>query len=96
MTLYLVQYDSWNKNVSIFSTFEKAKEDIIDYVKNGNDWGWNLEDVQIAFEEVTAELFGFDTWEEGLRLCDYDRIDEFLGDFASIKKIIVDKSMWKP
>ena len=96
MTLYLVQYDSWDCNASVFSTFEKAKEDIINYVKNGEDLYWDLEDVQRAFEEATADLFGFDTWEEGLRLCDYDRIDEFLGDFASIEKITVDKSLWKP
>ena len=96
MTLYLVQYDSWGCNASVFSTFEKAKEDIINYVKNGRDFAWDLEDVQAAFEEVTADFFGFDTWEEGLRLCDYDRIDEFLGDFASIEKIVVDKSMWEP
>lgn len=57
---------------------------------------WNLEDVQKALKRITVELFGFDTWEEGLRLCDYDRIDEFLGDFANIEKITVDKSMWKP
>lgn len=96
MTLYLVQYDSWDSSASVFSTFEKAKEDIINYVKRGVDFVWDLEDVQNAFEEITAEFFGFDTWEEGLRLCDYDRIDEFLGDFASIEKITVDKSMWKP
>lgn len=96
MTLYLVQYDSWGSSASVFSTFEKAKEDIINYVKSGADFAWDLEDVQNAFEEITAEFFGFDTWEEGLRLCDYDRIDEFLGDFASIEKITVDKSMWKP
>ena len=96
MTLYLVQYDSWGGSASVFSTFEKAKEDIINYVRNGVDFSWNLEDVQAAFEEITTEFFGFDTWEEGLRLCDYDRIDEFLGDFASIEKIVVDKSMWKP
>lgn len=81
---------------SIFSTFEKAKEDIINYVKSGVEFVWNLERVVTAFEEATTDLFGFDTWEEGLRLCDYDRIDEFLGDFASIEKITVDKSMWKP
>ena len=96
MTLYLVQYDSWGCEVSVFSTFEKAKEDIIDYVKSGKDWNWNLEEVQRAFEEVTTELFGFDTWEEGFRLCDYNRIDEYLGDFASIEKIVVDESIWKP
>lgn len=96
MTLYLVQYDSWGDSASVFSTFEKAKEDIINYVKNGVDFAWNLEDVQNAFEEITAEFFGFDTWEEGLRLCDYDIIDDFLGDFASIEKITVDKSMWEP
>lgn len=95
MTLYAVQYDSWD-SVSVFSTFEKAKEDIVNYVKNGEDWYWNLGVVQTYFEEKTTELFGFDTWEEGLMLCDYDRIDEFLGDFASIEKITVDKSMWKP
>ena len=96
MVLYLVQYDSWDCNASIFSTFEKAKEDIIDYVKSGVELIWDLERVVAAFEEVTTEFFGFDTWEEGLRLCDYDRIDEFLGDFASIEKITVDKSLWKP
>ena len=96
MTLYLVQYDSWGCEVSVFSTFEKAKEDIINYVKSGVEFIWDLERLIAAFEEVTADLFGFDTWEEGLKLCDYDRIDEFLGDFASIEKITVDKSLWKP
>ena len=96
MVLYLVQYDSWGGTASVFSTFEKAKEDIINYVKNGVDFEWNLEGVVAAFEETTADLFGFDTWEEGLKLCDYDRIDEFLGDFASIEKITIDKSLWKP
>jgi hypothetical protein len=95
MILYSVQYDSWGLNVSIFSTFEKAKEDIINYVKKGVDFRWNLDDVQIAFEEATTELFGFDTWEEGLKACDYNRIDNFLGNFARIEKIEVDKSMWK-
>ena len=42
MTLYLVQYDSWGDSASVFSTFEKAKEDIINYVKNGVDFAWNL------------------------------------------------------
>ena len=96
MILYLVRYDSWGGTASVFSTFEKAKEDIINYVKNGVDFDWDLEGVIAAFEETTTDLFGFDTWEEGLRLCDYDRIDEFLGDFAEIEKITVDKSMWKP
>lgn len=96
MILYLVQYDSWDRSVSVFSTFEKAKKDIINYVKNGIDIYWDLEDVQAAFEKITTEFFGFDTWEEGLKLCDYDRIDEFLGDFASIEKITVDKSLWEP
>ena len=96
MTLYLVQYESWGRNASVFSTFEKAKEDIINYVKNGVDFEWDLERVIAAFEEATTDLFGFDTWEEGFMLCDYDRIDDFLGDFASIEKITVDKSMWKP
>lgn len=95
MILYVVQYYSWNR-ISIFSTFEKAKEDIINYVKNGEDLYRDLEDVQAAFKRVTTELFGFDTWEEGFRFCDYDRIDEFLGDFASIEKIVVDESIWKP
>ena len=96
MTLYLVQYDSWGCSTSFFSTFEKAKEDIIDYVKSGAELIWDLERVVAAFEEATADFFGVGTWEEGLMFCDYDRIDEFLGDFASIEKITVDKSMWKP
>ena len=96
MTLYAVQYDSWGGTISIFSTFEKAKEDIINYVKSGVEFIWDLERVIAAFEEATADLFGFNTWEEGLRLCDYDRIDEFLSDFASIEEITVDKSLWKP
>lgn len=96
MVLYVVQYDSWDSTISVFSTFEKAKEDIINYVKNGVDFAWDLAGVIAAFEETTADLFGVDTWEEGLMLCDYDRIDEFLGDFASIERITVDKSMWKP
>ena len=96
MVLYVVQYESWGGNASVFSTFEKAKEDIINYVKNGVDFTWDLAGVVAAFEETAADLFGVDTWEEGFRLCDYDRIDDFLGDFASIEKITVDKSMWKP
>lgn len=97
MIVYLIKYNTWLRNMSICSTFEKAKEDIIDYVNNNQlgELDWDLEDIKRDFEETTTELFGFDTWEEGLRLCDYDRIDEFLGDFASIEKITVDESLWK-
>ena len=72
-------------------------EDIIDYVKNNQigEYDWDLELLQRDFEETTAELFGFDSWEEGIRLCGYDKINYFLGDFASIEKITIDESMWK-
>lgn len=96
MTVYVVQYDSWLEKISVFSTLEKAKEDIIKYVKNYQhmEWHWNLEELQRTFEEVTAELFGFDSWEEGFMLCDYDQIDNYLGDFASIKKITMNENTW--
>lgn len=97
MVIYLVKYNSWLGSYSIFSTFEKAKEDVIDYVNNNQEGelDWNLEDVKRDLEEVTTELFGFDSWEEGIRMCDYDRIKYFLGEFASIEKITVDESLWK-
>ena len=96
MVVYSVRYDSWFGHVFIFSTFEKAKEDIINYVNNPKTFelDWNLEDVKRDFEEITTELYGYDTWEEGLRACSYADINYFLGDFASIEKIEVDVSFW--
>lgn len=97
MILYQLIYDGWHPNVSIFSTLEKAKKDIINYIKSdmeGECCDWELEKVREAFEE-TAEIFGFSDWEEGFLKCPYNKINNYLGDFARIKAITLDKSIWK-
>lgn len=95
MILFIVEYDDFYGDISIFDSLDKAKQDIIKYIKNFSGLsGWNLEEIIKAFQE-TAEIYGFSNWEEGFMKCEYKDIPNYLGNFfASIKAIQLNKSIW--
>ena len=100
MYIFLVQYDDFGRNTSVFSSFDKAKKDVINYVNNGDvqsisDWSFEeLEELKKDWDEI-AKSSGFDNWEQGILYCPYKKINMYLGEFVRIEKVQVNKSIWE-
>lgn len=97
MYVFLVQYDDLGKNTSVFSSFDKAKLDVIYYLQDEltrNFSGWDFEELLKEWDEYAKEQ-GYSDWVYGLLYCPYEKIDMYLGDFADIERVKVDEHGWR-